>query len=151
MRAHDLLSLSFRVVGLVFAGIAVIVAVSTAVFVARAQRVEGRVVENRVEQNAITFLRGDEPTGMLYYPVVEYSSGGVEYRVTGRRGTTSRVYEPGAPATVLVSGRNPERARLDTVSGVWGSAIILGGLGALFLLLSALAPLGFGGASRGKG
>ncbi|MFW5826089.1 MAG: DUF3592 domain-containing protein [bacterium] len=151
MKGRDLLSLSFRVIGGLFAGLGAIVAVSTLVFVARAESVTGTVVDYAVEQNSITFLQGSEPTGLLYYPVVEYSAAGTEHRVTGRTGRTSRTWQPGEGVTVLVSPGNPQNARIDTVLGVWGSAIILGGLGALFLVLSVLAPFGFGGVRRGQG
>jgi len=146
MKGRDLLSLSFRIIGLLFAGIGAVVAATTIVFVLRADAVSGTVVDYSVEQNAITFMQSGESTGILYYPIVEYPrpDGGVG-SVTGRVGRTSRPYEVGSSLTVLVSRRNPDEARINTVFGVWGSAIILGGLGALFLVLSVLTPYGFGG------
>lgn len=149
MKGRDLLSLSFRVIGLLFAGIAAIVAVSTGVFLGRAVRREGTVVDYRVEQNAITFLRQDGESGILYYPVVEYATAdGEALTVTGRTGYTTRPYETGDRVSVLVNPREPGQARLDSTFGVWGSSIVLGGLGALFLLISVLAPFGFGGGRR---
>ena len=149
MKGRDLLSLSFRVIGLLFAGIGAIVAVSTLFFVSRAYTAPGTVVDHEVEQNAITFLRADERTGLLYYPVVEYrSTSGEMHQVTGRMGRASPRFEEGQQLTVLVAPADPSRARLNTVFGIWGSPIILGGLGALFLLLSLLAPFGFGGSRR---
>ncbi len=146
MRSKDLLGLSFRVIGLFFAAVGVIAAVNTVIFVSRAQAVRGTVIDYAVEQNSISFLQSGESTGMLYYPVVEYPvPGGGSDRITARSGRPTPPYEPGEQLPVLVSASNPQRARIDTVLGVWGSAIILGGLGALFLLLSVLAPLGFGG------
>ncbi|MFW5716123.1 MAG: DUF3592 domain-containing protein [Spirochaetota bacterium] len=149
MKRRDFLSLSFRVVGIVFVGIGAFVAVSSGVFVSRAEQVAGTVVDYAVEQNEITFLRSGEPTGILYYPVIEYSAGGETYAVRGRSGTTDRPYDTGARVDLLVSAANPANARIDSAFGVWGSAIILGGLGGLFLLLSVLAPFGFGGTRRG--
>jgi hypothetical protein len=150
MRGKDLLSLSFRIIGLLFVAIGAVVAAATTVFVTRAQPVEGRVVDYSVEQNAITFMNSDESTGMLFYPIVEYQAeGGGVHRITGRMGRASRAYDEGTPLTVLVSATDPTDARINTVFGVWGSAIILGGLGAVFLLLSALAPYGFGGMRPG--
>jgi hypothetical protein len=150
MRGKDLLSLSFRVIGLLFAAIGAAVAIWTGMFVGRAEAVPGTVIDYAVEQNAISFMRAAEPTGMLYYPVVRYATTAGETRtLTGRRGRTARTYEIGAEVPVLVSPGDPDDARINTVFGVWGSAIILGGLGALFLLLSVLAPFGFGG-SRGQ-
>lgn len=149
MRTKDLLGLSFRVIGLIFASVGAIAAVNTTLFVGRAETVSGIVVDYAVEQNSISFLQSGESTGMLYYPVVEYPvRGGGSSRITGRSGSPNRLYEPGERLPVLVSASNPERARINTVLGVWGSAIILGGLGVLFLLLSVLAPFGFGGSKR---
>lgn len=149
MKAKDLLGLSFRVIGLIFASIGAIAAVNTTVFVRRAETVLGTVIDYAVEQNSISFLQSAESTGMLYYPIVEYpASRGRTSRVTGRSGSPTRAYEPGEQIPVLVSTSNPERARINTVLGVWGTAIILGGLGAIFLLLSVLAPLGFGGSKQ---
>lgn len=151
MRGHDLLSISFRIVAAIFIGVGATVALGTFVFVGRAVPVRGIVVDYEVEQNAITFLQGDDPGGVLYYPIVEYRVRGEEHRVTGRAGRTDREYSIGEEIAVLVSPSEPGRSRLNTVLGVWGSAIILGGLGALFLALSVFAPLGFGGRERGKG
>lgn len=149
MKGRDLLSLSFRVIGLIFALTGVVVAVTTGVFVTRAERVTGEVVDYATEQNAIAFMRSDEPTGILYYPVVEYSlPGGGSYTITGRTGRSARAFEVGDRVGVLVATDNPERARLDTVFEVWGTSIILGGLGVLFLVLSVFASFGFGGVRR---
>ncbi len=146
MSGKDLLSLSFRVIGLLFAAIGTASAASTAVYVLRATRVTGTVVDYVVEQNAISLMSSAEPTGLLYYPVVEYESpSGERSTLTGRSGRTRRVYEVGQSLPVLVSLRDSQAARIGTAFGAWGSSIILGGLGALFLLLSVLAPQGFGG------
>lgn len=151
MKGRDLLSLSFRLIGALFASIGALVAVSTLIFLARADPVGATVVDYAVEQNSITFLQGGEPTGLLYYPIVEYRVGADEHRLTGRTGRTSETWEPGERITVLVARGNPQNARINTVFGVWGGAIILGALGALFLLLSVLAPFGFGGVRREQG
>lgn len=149
MKTKDLLGLSFRVIGLIFASVGLIAAVNTTIFVSRAQTVRGTVIDYAVEQNSISFLQSGESTGMLYYPIVEYPvRGDASTTITGRSGSPTRTYEPGEQVPVLVSTTNPERARINTVLGVWGTAIILGGLGAVFLLLSVLAPLGFGGSKR---
>ncbi len=146
MTGRDLLSLSFRVIGILFAAVGALSAVSTALFVSRSARVTGTVVDYVVEQNAISLMSSADPTGLLYYPVVEYeSASGERHTLTGRSGRPRRVYEVGDPLAVLVSLRDPEEARIDSAFGVWGSSIILGGLGGLFLLLSVLAPQGFGG------
>ncbi len=151
MTGKDLLSLSFRVIGLLFAVIGAVAAASTAIYITRAVSVPGVVVDHVVEQNAISLMSAAEPTGLLYYPVVAYDApSGESHTLTGRSGRTRKVYEAGDSLPVLVSPDDPQDARIDSTFGVWGSSIILGALGALFLLLSVLAPQGFGGSkSRG--
>ncbi len=152
MNPRDVFGLAFRVIGGVFLLLGSAAAVFTLVFVMRAVHVAGTVIDYEIEQNAIAFLATDEATGLLYYPVVEYRSpDGERLSVTGRAGRMRRVYEIGEPLGVLMSPDQPANARVDTVFGVWGSAIILGGLGALFVLISLLAPHGFGGRRRGFG
>lgn len=146
MTGRSALSLSFRIIGVVFAVTGLGVALSSAIFVSRAFRVVGTVVDYRVVQNAISLLPAGEPTGMLYYPIVEYSMLPGESRtVIGRTGRAVRAYDTGERVGVLVSFRDAANARINTVFDLWGGSIILGALAALFLLLSVLAPLGFGG------
>lgn len=148
MKGTNLLAVAFRLVGLAFAGIAIVVAVTAGVFVAQSRLVSGTVVDFDVIDNSIRFLGGDGQRGLLYYPIVAYKLDGIDYEVTGSRGRVRPDYEEGELVSVLVSETRPPRARLNTTMGVWGSSIILGGLAALFLLLSVLAPYGFGGSSR---
>ena len=149
MKGRDLLALSFRVIGLVFAVIAGVSAVATLIFVLRAEQTTGVVVDYSVVQNNISFMPGADKTGMLYYPVVAFTAtDGAEYRLTGRSGRTSRRYPVGEQLPVLYSAERPAEGRLATLMGVWGTAIILGGLGAIFLVLGLAAPHGFGGSRK---
>ena len=150
MNPRDVFGLAFRVIGGVFLLLGSTAAVFTLVFVIQAVRVSGTVIDYAVEQNAIAFLAADDGSGMLYYPVVEYySQDGERHVVTGRAARMRRVYELGEPVGVLMSPDQPANARINTAFGVWGSAIILGGLGALFVVISLLAPHGFGGRRGG--
>ena len=144
MRGNNLLGVAFRLVGLAFAGIAIVVAVAAGVFVAQSRAVSGTVIEHAVIDNSIRFgtVSG---SGLLYYPVVSYQLNGEWHEFTGRRGRARPDPDKGDEVLILVSESRPPAARMNTTMGVWGSSIILGGLAALFLLLSVLAPLGFGG------
>ncbi len=149
MNPRDVFGLAFRVIGAAFLLLGAGAAVITLMFVIQAEIVTGTVVDYEVEQNAIAFLAADEATGLLYYPVVEYRSPGDErHTVTGRAGRMRRVYEIGEPLDVLMSSDQPANARIHTLFEVWGSVIVLGGLGVIFLLISLLAPHGFGGRRR---
>ena len=145
MSGRDLLALTFRLIGALFLAVAVGVVIQVIVFLGSSTRTDGVVVSLSTVQNAIRFAGGDEPTGVLYYPVVEYvTRDGVRYEITGRRGTSEPQLRVGDSVAVLYRNASPAAARLDTVMGVWGSAIILAACGVLFLLISFLAPFGFG-------
>lgn len=150
MKGRDLLGLSFCLVGILFVVAGFGSAFITWRFVSGSDVVPGTVVDYVRTQNSVAFMGGDEPTGVLYYPVVSYAVGSREYHVTGRRGTSRPVADTGSSIAVIVARDDPTRARLNTVLGVWGAAIILAALGGLFLLLSVAVPIGFGG-SRGLG
>ena len=149
MTGQSLLSLAFRVVGLAFAVIAAVVAVFTLTFLLRSDPAVGVVVDHSSVQNQITVMPRSQQTGVLYYPVIAYTTpAGMEETFTGRSGRSDPQYQVEQEVPILISGSNPGDVRLNTVLGVWGSAIILGGLAAIFLILSFAAPLGFGGIRR---
>lgn len=147
MQGNNLLGVAFRLVGLVFGGIAIVVAVTTGVFVAQSRAVPGTIIDHAVVDNSIRFVREDG-AGILYYPVISYFLDGERHQFIGRRGRVDPVGDTGDEISVLVSESRPPAARVNTTIGVWGSSIILGGLSALFLLLSVLAPQGFGGSKE---
>jgi Protein of unknown function (DUF3592) len=146
LTGKNLLALAFRVVGLTFGVIAVVVAVFTVVFVLRSESTFGVVVDHSSIQNQITVMPQADQSGILFYPVIAYTTrNGTEATFTGPRGRSSPQFQVGERVSVLISGSSPGDARLNSVLGVWGTAIILGGLAAIFFVLSFAAPLGFGG------
>ena len=146
MSGRDLLTLSFRLIAALFFAVAIGVVVQVLLFLGGSTRTEGMVVSLATVENSIRFVGGDEPTGVLYYPVVAYpGDDGVVYEITGRRGTSRPVYHPGEAVGVIYRDADPSDARLDTFMGIWGSAVILAACGLVFLLISVVAPLGFGG------
>ena len=145
MSGRDLLALAFRLIGALFLAVALGVVVQVLLFLGSSSRTDGVVVSLSTVQNAIRFTGENESTGVLYYPVVEYISGdGVLRQITGRRGTAEPRLRVGDGVGVIYRDASPAEARLDTVMGVWGSAIILAACGFLFVLISLLAPFGFG-------
>jgi len=143
------LSLAFRVIGLVFAVIALVVAAYTLSFVVRSDGITGIVVNQASLQNEISVMPANEQTGVLYYPVIAYlTPGGIERTFTGPSGRSNPQFRVGQEVPLLVSGPGTGEVRLNTLLGVWGTSIILGGLAVLFLFLGLAAPLGFGGLRR---
>jgi hypothetical protein len=146
MRGRDLLSLSFRVVALVFVALAGGAAVNTWIFLANSVETVGVVTGFDTRQNAIGLMPEGNATGIISYPVVEYRSGSETYQLTGRSGVSVDETPPGTQVRLRVSGADPGSARIATLMGTWGSPIILAAIGVLFVLLGVLAPFGFGGA-----
>ncbi len=95
----------------------------TGAFVMAAERTAGEVREYRVVDQSIPFT--DPESGRRYYPYVVFSVDGVEHRFAADRGTTTPRYRIGEEVAVAY---NPERvndARIDTIPGVWGRALVL--------------------------
>ncbi len=144
-----MLSLAFRLIGMVFLGFALVATIGTLRFTTDAVRLDGTVVDLRVEQNAVPLMRAEEETGLIYYPIVEYEGpDGAVRQFEGRAGRQRPVYEAGDTVTVLLRLSDPAGARIDSLLGIWGSSIILGGMAVAFLLVGFLAPLGFGGSRK---
>ncbi|MFP4378567.1 MAG: DUF3592 domain-containing protein [Spirochaetales bacterium] len=148
MTGRQVLSLAFRLISLAFFGAALATAIGSYRLVQNGDRIVGEIVDVAVEQNAVPFMRADEPTGIMTYPIVAYETGdGQTFEIRGR---VPGAYQVGQRVELVVSARNPARGRIDGLMSVWGAPIIFGGLSLLFLGLSVFAPLGFGGMRRGK-
>lgn len=149
MNGHALFGFAFRVAGLALAGIGTALAISTVLFVSRGVAATGEVVSHDVVQNAITFLQADDTTGMLYYPrvaFVTHEGGRVVFR--SRAGHPTKEPAVGERVSVLYAPSDAHGARIDQFMNIWGSTVIVGGLGVLFLVLALLIPHGFGGSGR---
>jgi len=119
------------------------------VFVLGAYAATGVVTDNSTIRNQIAPMPGDAETGVLYYPVISYTLSDGEVRTfTGPRGRSEPQFAVGEDVGILVSENDPERVRLNTVLGVWGTPIVLAGLAAIFLVIGLAAPFGFGGMKR---
>lgn len=152
MTGRELMSLAFRLVGMVFVGFAVVAGIGSYQFLSDAVEVSATVVDVRTEQSTAALLPAEEGSGITYYPIIEYvASDGIVRRFESRAGTQRALYAPGDEVSVLVSESNPESVRLSNPFNVWGRAIVTGGLGLGFLAIGLLAPLGFGGAGRRGG
>ena len=146
MIGKNLLSLAFRLVGLTFAVVAAVAGAYTLAFVLRSDHAVGVVVDYSSVQNQITVMPRSDQSGILYYPVIAYTTpAGDEHVFTGPSGRPKPQFRVGQEVSVLVSRIDSGNSRLNTLLGVWGTPIILGGLAAIFFLLGLAAPMGFGG------
>ncbi len=152
MNARQLFGYFFKLVGGVLILVGGIQAVGTLLFMQQAREVAGTVAGyERVEGAAPPFIGGD--AGVLYYPVVSFDTpAGRRMEFTAPSGRNSRVYDIDEQVTVYYDPEKPEKVRLGSAWGLWGSTIVFAGLGVFFVLVGFLAPHGFGqGRSRGEG
>lgn len=149
LSSRELFGFAFRIVGLVLAGIGAAIAIGTIVFVNRSRVATGEVIGYDVVQNAITFLQSDDNTGMLYYPRVAFvANSGERVEFRSRAGRPRRVRETGERVQIYYQSDDPRNARIAEFMNTWGAAVIVGGLGVLFLTVALLVPFGFGGSRR---
>jgi len=98
-------------------------------FIAEAQRAEGSVVQ------LVASRSGDSVT---YKPVVRFSAQtGEEIEFTSSSGSSPPSYAEGEKVPVLYRPSDPHNARIDGAFSLWGGALIVGGLGAIFFTIGA--------------
>jgi len=143
MQASTLFTRIFLGLGAVLLLIGGVAFVERLVFVGSAETGRGTITTVNVVSNPIT--QSDTETGKHYYPEIEYVD-----RLTGETrtfsspaGLTGVNYAEGSQVSVLYVPGQPESAVLDTVPGIYGFALVFGGLGLLFIIFSAVAYRGF--------
>jgi len=130
------LGIIFVVIGAVLLLPAVLDAVYTVSFIARAESVVGEVVEVDVSQSQIPFT--DPESGRRYYAVLEYSDpGGDRHRVRSASAERRDAIAVGEERELLFLPGNPSAARIASLMGVWGRGIVLAGTGLLFVAAGA--------------
>lgn len=116
----------------VLAAVAFIYAAFTFRFVLGSETAQAEVVEYEQSDRSIMF--GVAPGGgMHFFPVLRFSdTAGQQVTFTSDRGTQSRRFEIGAQIAVRYSRDTPEKARIDSVWGVWGAVLVIIASAALF-------------------
>lgn len=138
-------------------GIALIVGGAIYVFIilsftGRAAHAEGTIVRMDTVRNAAPFMDQVEGSGVIFYPVVRFRTQDgktIDFRASS--GSQHPAYAVGDRVPVIYDPSNPKDSRVNTVWGVWGAPLILLGIGAVFLVLGFVAPLGFGNIPRRLG
>ena len=109
---------------------------STRSFLAHASAVQGTVV-------ALQPKRSSDGSA-TYSPVVRFQHGAQRIEFTSPTSSSPPGYQVGETVPVLYLETNPYAAKLNSFFSLWGGALILGGLGAVFLLIGGgmiLVPL----------
>jgi ribosomal protein L7/L12 len=119
-------SIFFGFVGLVMAGIAMLLAYLQSETIENAEQVSGRVVE----------LRSGSGSGTA--PVIAYEWEGKPKLYTSSTYSTPPAYEINEEVPMYVNRNDPDDVLVDTFSDRWLVIVIFGGIGAFFILFSAL-------------
>jgi hypothetical protein len=107
----------------------------TSSFLAHASHAQGTVV-------ALQPKRSDNST--TYSPVVHFKHGTEVIEFTSSTSSNPPGYHVGETVPVLYLDSDPYNAKLDFFFSLWGGAVILGGIGTVFLLIGGgmiLVPL----------
>ncbi len=103
----------------------------TRMFIARAVRTEGIVVE---------MVAGGLGSHITNAPVFTFSDdSGVEYTTLSALDSTPPTYKVGEKITVLYDPDNPTNAKIEGLFGLWGIPLILAAIGGVECLLGAVS------------
>ena len=135
--------LVFYGVGVVCLVAAVIFYISTSRFLAVAQHATGKLLEYRRDV--------DEDSGVVYFPIVEFTAGGELYTFESGSGSSSRPYKKGQEIPVLYHPDNPENAQIESFGSQWLGVLICGLIGIVFIgMATAIHFIFRAGASKAK-
>jgi hypothetical protein len=109
----------------------------TSTFLAHASAAQGTVV-------ALQPKRSSDNGSTTYSPVVRFEHDGQMIEFTSQTSSSPPAYHVDEIVPVLYLDTNPYDAKLNAFFSLWGGVVILGGLGAVFLLIGGgmiLVPL----------
>jgi hypothetical protein len=130
------LGIIFVVLGAVLLLPAVLDAVYTVSFIARAESVVGEVVDVEVTQSQIPFT--DPESGRRYYALLEYTDSDGETHLFRSASAEPRdAIAVGDERELLYLSSSPEGARTASLMGIWGRGIVLAATGVLFVAAGA--------------
>lgn len=143
MELAKLFSRMFLIFGAILLVIGGGVGLERMIFLSGSVSAQGLVAEVRLEQNAVPMM--NQGTGYHFYPTVEFTPDGsaMAVRFESPAGVTGTVFQAGQRVPVRYNPNNPNRAVIDNPMGIFGLAIIFGGLGVLFIVFAGVALKGF--------
>ena len=84
-----------------------------------------------------------------YYPIVEFvAANGAKVQYVSSSGSNPPSYARGEPVKVYYNPSNPQDALLEGFFSLWGGPLIVGGMGAVFLLIGGSMILLTGSGAR---
>lgn len=124
MRTIKIIGTVFSIVGVGMLIAATLMATHTRGFAEGAERAEGEVIQ---------LVRQRSSDSVTYAPVISFIAGnGLVYEFKSSLSSNPPAYEPGDRVAVLYNPERPLDARLDGFFSLWGGALVLGILGAVF-------------------
>ncbi|OMH38925.1 DUF3592 domain-containing protein [Motiliproteus sp. MSK22-1] len=127
MKAVSIIKYVFTLIGLGMLVGAFFLYQSTNEFLKDALTTEGTVVE---------LIRSRSTDSTTYRPVVRFiTRGGSAVEFTSSAGSNPPSYSTGETVEVLFHESSPENAKINGFFSLWGGAVILGGMGAVFFLV----------------
>jgi hypothetical protein len=124
----------FLLIGLGLLGGAAYLALDTRADIGRAETAAGTVID--------LIGRRDSDGDTIYYPHVRYlTRSGETVEFTGAVGSSPPAFEIGEAVSVLYDPAAPEEARIDSFFQLWFGAVILGGIGLVFIVIGGTGSI----------
>jgi hypothetical protein len=132
--------------GLIFLVVGVGLGVGCLLVASRTKRFLAHAREAQAEVIGLRQRLGDNHT-RVYHPVLRYQTReGATHEVISSVGSHPPRHKEGDRIAILYNPERPEEVRIHTFFNVWLVALVLGGMGGLFVLVGGgLALLGGGG------
>lgn len=142
MKVARLISWLFPALGGLLLLGAVLLAIHTRQFVARAHTVPGTVVD---------LVEKRDSDGSTYSPVVRFTTPhGREITYTESFSGYPAPYDVGEPVEVLYSAEKPDQGRIKGFMSLWLGPLVLGGIGSVFTLIGGGILLARRGGKRSR-
>jgi uncharacterized protein DUF3592 len=123
----------FGLIGVIFLGIAIVVAATTMSFQAKADRTGGTVTGMEARTSTHRDSDGHQRSSTAWYPTVRFTAAdGRRYSFEGSTGSNPPIYHVGDHVAVAYDPAEPSDARIDTFGSTYLLPLIFGGLGAVF-------------------
>lgn len=124
----------FLLIGLGLLGGAAYLVLDTRADIARAETAAGTVID--------LIGRRDSDGDTIYYPHVRYvTRSGETVEFTASVGSSPPAFDVGEPVSVLYDPAAPTEARIDSFFQLWFGAVILGGIGLVFIVIGGAGSL----------
>ncbi|MGW2145734.1 DUF3592 domain-containing protein [Nonomuraea bangladeshensis] len=137
-RPLTLIGAIFALVGLILLGVTLALAVSTASFLASAQRTEGTVTGLTPRTTTSRDSDGYTRRSTTWYPTVEFTVDGRRYSFQSSTGNNPPAYRQGEGVPVAYDPDDPSDARISTFWSAYLAPVITGGLGVVFASIGTI-------------